>query len=73
MLHRHLACAVVDLENEVHRMGLHTITRLTLIARDPANPAMSVCITNDALDETMDTLRYLQETGTVTKAPQGKG
>lgn len=42
-----LSARLIKIEDEIHRRGLKTIKNLTLIARDPANDNMFVCVTNE--------------------------
>lgn len=42
-----LTLRLVKIEDEFRRLGLTAISNLTLIARDPANDRMFVCLTNE--------------------------
>lgn len=46
-LHVYLAEKLGEIEDGLSDFGLGAMTRFTLIARDPANDRMSVCLTNE--------------------------
>ena len=48
-LHEAIVSELIDIEDQVHQLGLTTINKLTVIARDPENENMYVIVTNDRL------------------------
>ena len=48
-----VADKLVDIEDIAKRYGLPQMNKLTLIVRDPANPGMSVVLSNEGSEENM--------------------
>ena len=48
-----VADKLVDIENIARNFGLHQLTRITLIARNPDNERMSVVVSNEGNEENL--------------------
>lgn len=46
----HIATKLISIEDELKSLGLEGISKMTLIARDPDNDDMLVCVSNDDLE-----------------------
>ena len=64
-LNRYSATRVRQIQAQCEQYGLKTITKFTLIARDPGNDDMCLVVTNDDLQEAV---RVATESASITVA-----
>lgn len=64
-LNQHVAMRLVQIEDTCRNYGLPSMTKFTLIARDPDNDNMCVVVTNEDEDGLKDAVRVALNNATI--------